>query len=78
MKIKPWVKWGVIGRTSTKSIDGSREWISGEAGKPFLFNTRKEAREFIERNYAYFFERKDLLNIGWKVPVARKLRIDAL
>ena len=78
MKIQPWVKWGVIGRTSTKSIDGSREWISGEAGKPFLFNTRKEARHFIKIKYAFLFGRKDLLDIGWKMPVARKLRIDAL
>ena len=79
MKIKPWTRWGVISRFSAKSPDGAREHITGDYSyMPAMFGTRKEAREYIEIRYGRYRTRPYLLATGWRMPVARKLRIEAL
>lgn len=47
------------------------------SGVPLLFNTRREAREFIETNYGYIRQRDDLKNDphGWKVPIPVRVKV---
>lgn len=83
--------WAIKLRTSDKSLDGETEKIMGGCGRytvpsprlhgiygiPAMFNSRAEARAFIEDNFGYIRERKDLQDYphGWKMPIPVRITI---
>ena len=69
-------KWGVLWRSENR-LDGKTERFQWEAGKPLLFETRKQAREYIKQRWGYIREREDLKREphGWKMPLAKKVLI---
>ena len=73
---KPCQVWGVLWRSRNK-LDGAREHLVRRDCVPALFRTRREAREFIDREYGYIRKRQDLRAEphGWKVPVAVKVTV---
>jgi hypothetical protein len=62
--------WGVMWRYKNK-LDGKMEYLVYNAGRPVLFSTRKEAREYIDEKYGYIRQRPDLKSEphGWKMPI---------
>ena len=69
------VKWAVLWRENNK-LDGKNEHILGNGnGLPLLFDTRSQAREYLEARYGYIRNRKDLKAepFGWKMPIAVKI-----
>ena len=64
---------------SHNRLDGVRKHILyGNNCLPVLFGTRKECREYIEKNYGYIKNRKDLREEphGWRLPRAIKVNIE--
>ena len=61
--------WGVLWR-SDNLLEGKTEYILWENQRPLIFDTRKEARDFISQRYAYIRGRSDLRTEphGWKMP----------
>lgn len=49
--------------------------IMGQSGMPFLFRTRREAREFIKEHYGYIKTREDLRYLGWRMPRPVKVTV---
>lgn len=51
--------------------------IQWEQGKPLLFFSRREARDFIRQRYGYIARRKDLRAEphGWRMPQAVKVEV---
>ncbi len=54
------VKWTIKCRTSSKSLDGAREWVTWYRGRPVLFDSRKRAQGWIDEHYGYQRRRPDL------------------
>lgn len=54
-----------------------RAFLINRDCKPVMFTTRKECREWINKEYGYIRYRKDLRGYphGWRVPQPVKLRI---
>ena len=69
MKPHTITRWGLLIRSHNR-LDGLREHLDFADGLPLLFLTRKAARAFSERHYAYMRERKDLRAEphGWLMP----------
>ena len=73
-------RWGLLWRSNTK-LDGYREhllraWHSKDDDHncdPLLFKTRREAREYNNREYGYLKKRADVRDYGWKVPKVVKM-----
>lgn len=63
---------------SRNRLDGVYHHILYDNGFPVLFHTRKEAREYIEKNYGYIKTRDDLREEphGWRLPVAVKIKLE--
>jgi hypothetical protein len=72
----PPVRWAVLWR-SDNALDGRNRHIRWDMGRPLLFRTRSEAREFIEENFGYIRARPDLQAepCGWKMPVPIRVRV---
>ncbi len=82
--------WGIQWRSCNK-IDGKREYLLGCLNKradnvpPFVagyskmaFKSRKEAREYIKKNFGYIKNRSDLRAEphGWKMPIPIKISVE--
>ena len=69
------VGWGVMWR-SDSAFQQSRHFMY-EKRLPVMFVTRREAREWIKKNYGYVAQRPDLQGEphGWKMPVPVKVRV---
>ena len=67
--------WGIVWRSNDR-IDGRLEYLMC-CGTPYLFQSRKEARELIEREWGYIRNRPDLRSEphGWKMPKAVKVQV---
>lgn len=65
--------WGVLWRSNNK-LDGKSEYL---IGNKLIFKTRKEARDWIFKNYRYLKTREDLKKepFGWKMPIPVKVKI---
>ena len=65
------MRWGVEWHSANR-LDGERRFFMWEEGKPLLFRTRREARDYIKKRYGYIGERKDLQREphGWRMPQA--------
>ena len=75
---KPIRLWGVLWRSKNK-LDGYREVLLWEHPKRLaLFDTRREARDWIEKKFGYIKTRDDLRREphGWKMPVAVRVKIE--
>ncbi len=73
MSKKHWTAWGVLFRSKNR-LDGERAFLVGTTLHPcrtMLFTTRRDAREFIAKEYGYIRERQDLRSEphGWRMPV---------
>lgn len=71
--------WAILMR-SENSLDGKREYLQGTPYHPCrieLFDTRREARDHIEKHYGYWRNRPDLKAEphGWKTPRAVRVKI---
>ena len=68
------MKWGVLWKQEN-ILDGEQEHLIYRNGVPIILQTRKEARAWINKNYGYIKERKDLQEEphGWKMPIPVKL-----
>jgi hypothetical protein len=71
--------WAILMRSENK-LDGYRQHFDGTTNHPCrrrLFETRKEAREFIKQHYAYF-KRPDLRAEphGWKMPLPVRVKVE--
>lgn len=62
-------RWG-IEWYSNNSLDGGRRHIVWKYGMPLLFFSKKEAAQFIRKEYGYIAKRQDLRREphGWRVP----------
>ena len=75
-------KWGVLQRRSDKCIDGPSERIMTvlpwSFWGPVVFQTRREAREWIKQHFGYVAKRNDLRESphGWLVPIPVKIEIE--
>lgn len=67
--------------SQTSQLDGRREHLILRTWQTFkpdrLFNTRKECREWIEKDYGYIRTRKDLRAEPhcWRVPCAVRVEV---
>jgi hypothetical protein len=70
------VRWGALWRSRDR-LDGVVEHLIYRDDLPILFQTQREARDWISANYGYIRHRKDLLAEprGWRVP--RVVRVQA-
>lgn len=78
--------WAIKWR-SENHLDGKREYLLGgarhERPSPFggyktmVFETRREARQYINKHYGYMRRRKDLRDEphGWRMPSVVKVRV---
>ena len=76
--MKPIRLWGVMWRSKNKR-DGVREhlmWIHPK--RPALFDTRREVREWIKREFGYIKDRPDLRKEphGWRMPIPVRVKIE--
>lgn len=69
-------KWGLRWE-QTNRLDGHRQWIMWENCLPLVFQTRKEARAWADKNYGYIKTRKDLRiePHGWRFPRAVRIEV---
>ena len=68
-------KWGLLWR-SRNHVDGYREHLLYEQdGRPLMFQTRREVRQFAQEKYGYIKTRQDLRDEphGWRMPMPVKL-----
>ena len=70
------VRWGVMWRSYGRMAGRSRHLMYKNCD-PVMFQTRREAREWIKKNYGYVAESPDLQREphGWKMPVPVKVRV---
>ena len=70
------VRWGILWRSKNK-LDGKTEQLMFLNCEPLLFSTRREAKEYIKKEYGYIIHRIDLQNepFGWKLPRPIRLLI---
>jgi hypothetical protein len=71
--------WGILWHSKNK-LNGVCEHLIYDHGLPMLFRTRKEAREWVEKNYGYIKHRKDLRGEphGWRMPKPVKVEMQLL
>ena len=71
------VRWA-IKETCDNKLDGHREWFHWDGTLPFLFRTRREAREYINEHFGYIRNRPDLQREPhcWKIPKPVKVRVE--
>ena len=69
------VRWGVMWRSD--SLFGRSRHLMYENRIAVMFVTRREAREWIKKNYGYISSSPDLQiePHGWKMPVPVKVRV---
>ena len=77
-------RWAILWREKTRR-EGKRSYIiwdatiSGESDcRPYLFETRGKAREFIQERYGYIAKRRDLRAepFGWKMTKAVRVVVE--
>lgn len=70
--------WGVLWKSKNKLNGVSQHICRDDNCVPALFNTRKEARKFIDLHYGYIRTRIDLQHEphGWRIPKAVKVKVD--
>ena len=58
-------------------LDGEKRYIMNENYLPKLFRTRRECREWIEKDCGYIKDRPDLRAEphGWRLPQAVKVKV---
>jgi len=71
--------WSILWQSDNK-LNGKREGLVRRPGQssPVLFQSRQNARNFINRQYGYIRGRPDLRAEphGWKMPHAVKVVVD--
>lgn len=70
-------RWGALWYSRSKR-DGVTTHIMFEGCQPALFQTRREARVWINMKYGYIKSRPDLRiePHGWRMPKAVKVRVE--
>jgi len=73
-------KWAIKHDTTNK-LDGRRVYFEGDAKSTCnirLFETRREARDYIRQKWAYLKDRPDLRAepFCWRVPKATRVEIE--
>ena len=76
--MRPVSLWGAMWRSDNR-LSGKTErllWMNPK--RPALFDTRREAREWIAKGFGYIKDRPDLRREphGWKMPVPVRVRIE--
>jgi len=76
MEIKHIEMWGVLWRSKNR-LDGMQRHLISKHCMPVLFNTRRNAREWIESEYGYIRNREDLRSEphGWMMPIPIKVEV---
>lgn len=74
--------WAVLFRSENR-LDGYREHLLGAHDHPCrtkLFDSRREARNFIAERFAFIKTRRDLRTepFGWKRPIAVRVAIQVI
>ena len=74
--IRKVTRWGAMWRSCNR-LNGESRHIMFRDQQPAMFRTRKEAREWIDAEYGYIGERKDLQSEphGWRKPIPVRLEI---
>ena len=67
-------RWGVMWYSKNR-LDGVTKRLRYDGLNPYLFRTRREAREFINEQWGYIKNRRDLRvePHGWRMPRAVKV-----
>ena len=67
--------WGILWRSNNR-LNGRLEYLMG-CGAPYLFLSRREARDLIERKWGYIRNRPDLRSepYGWRMPKPVKVEV---
>ena len=75
-KAKTTRRWGVLWRQKNK-LDGVTETFMWAGDRPVLFSTRAKARVWIEQNYGFIRDHKDLRSEphGWRMPQAARVDV---
>ena len=70
------IRWALKWRSKNK-IDGEREFFMWNYQAPYLFATRREAREYRDKRWGYIRERPDLREEphGWRLPKVVKVSV---
>lgn len=70
------VRWAVEWHSRNK-LDGDVQYFMWTLEGPRLFRTRREAREWIFRQYGYILRRPDVRKEphGWRLPRPVKVRV---
>jgi hypothetical protein len=63
------IRW-VVEWHSDNQLDGKRSHFMWNGTMPYMFRTRREAREFINAEWGYIRDREDLRDEphGWRIP----------
>ena len=71
------VRWAVRWRHKNKRDGAYAHWM-WDGTRPYLFRTRREAREWIEASHGYIRQRPDLRAepFGWKLPVPVRVAVE--
>ncbi len=71
--------WALLWRQTEDSLDGAHERILFFSYEPHrgLFQTRKEAREYANKNYGYIARRPDLRRAphGWRSLAVIRVKV---
>ncbi len=70
------LRWAVQWRSRNR-LDGTNQHFMWNGTYPLMFETRAEAREFVETRYGYIRKRADLQNEphGWEVPRVVRVQV---
>ena len=70
------MRWAVQWRENNR-LDGRVRHFMWSKGRPLLFETRQEARDYIRMEWGYIATRKDLRAEphGWLMPKAVKVEV---
>lgn len=68
--------WGIEWYSRNK-LDGESRHVMWEYGRPLMFDTRREAREYVKSKYGYIGRRADLKAEphGWRIPRPVRVRV---
>lgn len=71
--------WGALW-ISQNRLDGRTVQLQWKHGYPLVFRTRAEARAFIDKEWGYIRDRKDLRvePHGWRLPRAVRIKVSTV
>ena len=70
-------RWALLWREGPRACPVLQEYFLFDVGRPLLFDTRREAREWATGNYGYIRSRPDLRAAPhfWRMPQAVRVTV---